>query len=435
MKIKSSLVLILAVVLAIASSVALQLPALAQTESPEPAACSEDPLWQPEAITTTLFTSLALGPTVTQTVSPSVEEPDGDSVPSADPAALESDPGDLVGLLGVPMEVMEWEEEQASEAGARLSASYDYPTRLDWRDFDGENWTTRIRNQSSCGSCVAFATVGAIESRMEIALANPTLNLDLSEAHLFFCDSDSSCVTGWSPYAAMNSARDIGIAGEACYPYSTSDQTCSVCPDWQNRVTRITDWVGLTNSSDMKQALADEGPFEATMLVYSDFFNYTGDVYRHTSGVLEGGHAVTVAGYDDEQGYWIAKNSWGRGWGEDGWFRIAYGECGVDDYAYVPIVEVPLPSFQLYTSVAPTSGGTIVSEPLACIVDACESGTQVMLTAVPVDGYEFAGWDGDVSGDSESINVIVDSDKTVTARFVLSTDGLDLRAFVPFVTG
>lgn len=425
----------MAVLLATASSVILQLPALARTESPEPAACNEDPLWQPEAITTTLFTSLALGPTVTQTVPLSVEEPGSDSLPSADPAALESGSGDLVGLLGVPMEVMEWEESQVREAGVRLSASYDYPSRLDWRDFDGRNWTTRIRNQGNCGSCVAFATVGAIEARLEIALANPALNPDLSEAHLFFCDSNSSCTTGWAPYAAMNSARDTGIADEACYPYDVSAQACTLCPAWENGVTQIDDWVGLTNQADMKQALADEGPLEATMLVYSDFFRYTGGVYRHTSGALEGGHAVTVVGYDDEEGYWIAKNSWGRGWGEDGWFRIAYGECGVDDYAYVPMVEVPLPSYQLYASAAPTGGGTIVSEPLACIVDACESGTQVMLTAVPVDGYEFAGWDGDVSGDSESINVIVDSDKTVTARFVLSTDGLDLRAFVPFVTG
>jgi C1A family cysteine protease len=438
-RIRLSSVLIVAVLLAVASSVVPQLPALAQTESPEPAACSEDSLWQPETITTTLFTSLTptvtLGPAVTQTISLTVEETDPDSLPSTDPAALESGSGDLVTLLGVPMEVMEWEEAQVREAGARLAGNYDYPTRLDWRDLDGNNWTTRVRNQSTCGACVAFATIGAIESRLEIALLDPTLDPDLSEAHLFFCDADSSCVTGWSPYAALNSARDIGIADEACYPYSTSDQTCSVCPDWQNRVTSITDWVGLTNSSDMKQALADEGPFEATMLVYSDFFSYTAGVYRHTSGALEGGHAVTVVGYDDEEGYWIAKNGWGGGWGENGWFKIAYGECGIDDYAYVPIVEVPLPSYHLYPSVAPTGGGTIVSEPLACIVGGCESGTQVMLTAVAVDGYEFAGWDGDVSGDSESISVIVDSDKTVTARFVLSTDGLDLRAFVPFVTG
>jgi len=438
-RIRLSLGLIVAVLLATASSVFLQLPAVAQTESPDPAACGEDPLWQAETVTATLFTSLtqtiALGPTVPQTVSLTTEEPDGDLLPSTDPEALDSGFDDLDVLLGVPMEVMEWEEEQASEAGVRLGANYDYQTTLDWRTFGGADWTTPVRNQGTCGACVAFATTGAIESRLEIGLSDPTLDADLSEAHLFFCNSGASCAKGWYPNAALDSARDTGITDEPCYPYDVSEQTCTLCPDWEDRVTRLDDWVGLTNQADMKQTLADDGPFEATMLVYSDFFLYSGGVYRHTSGDLRGGHAVTVVGYDDEEGYWIAKNSWGRGWGENGWFRIAYGECQIDNYAYVPIVDVPLPSYHLYPSVSPTSGGTIVSEPLACVVDGCESGTQVVLTAVPVEGYEFVGWDGDVVGDSESISVVVDSDKIVTARFAPDPGGLDLRTFVPFVAG
>jgi C1A family cysteine protease len=90
----------------------------------------------------------------------------------------------------------------------------------------------------------------------------------------------------------------------------------------------------------MKQALADKGPFEATMTVYTDFFYYSGGIYRYTWGEEEGGHAITIVGYDDNGGYWIAKNSWGISWGEGGWFRIAYGECGIDDYAYIPCVLV-----------------------------------------------------------------------------------------------
>jgi hypothetical protein len=237
---------------------------------------------------------------------------------------------------------------------------------------------------------------------------------------------------GWYPSAALDAARDTGIVGEACYPYDASAQACTLCPDWENRVTRIDDWVGLTNQADMKQALADYGPFEATMLVYSDFFSYSGGVYRHTSGQLQGGHAVTVVGYDDEEGYWIVKNSWGRNWGENGWFRIAYDECGIDDYAYVPIIETPPPSFHVHLSVTPSNGGAIVSEPFACLADSCESGTQLVLTAVPADGYEFAGWDGDVVGDTESISIVVDSDKNVTARF---SSTYELRVFIPFVAG
>jgi C1A family cysteine protease len=31
-------------------------------------------------------------------------------------------------------------------------------------------------------------------------------------------------------------------------------------------------------------------------------------------------------------GCWIARNSWGTGWGDSGYFRIAYGECGIESF-------------------------------------------------------------------------------------------------------
>ena len=42
-----------------------------------------------------------------------------------------------------------------------------------------------------------------------------------------------------------------------------------------------------------------------------------------------GDHAICVVGFDDANGCWICKNSWGPGWGESGWFKIGYGECGM----------------------------------------------------------------------------------------------------------
>lgn len=53
-----------------------------------------------------------------------------------------------------------------------------------------------------------------------------------------------------------------------------------------------------------------------------------------------GGHAVKIIGWgketkDDgvETEFWIVQNSWGKDWGEDGYFRIAFGECGIDSFA------------------------------------------------------------------------------------------------------
>ena len=39
----------------------------------------------------------------------------------------------------------------------------------------------------------------------------------------------------------------------------------------------------------MKQSLADDGPFEALMVVYQDFYSYRSGVYRHVWGSSVGG--------------------------------------------------------------------------------------------------------------------------------------------------
>jgi len=77
---------------------------------------------------------------------------------------------------------------------------------------------------------------------------------------------------------------------------------------------------------------------ETSFTVYSDFMNYAGGIYVHTKGYVEGGHAIKVLGwgYDDatKLNYWICANSWGPAWGEAGYFRIAFGECGIDSAVY-----------------------------------------------------------------------------------------------------
>jgi len=54
---------------------------------------------------------------------------------------------------------------------------------------------------------------------------------------------------------------------------------------------------------------------------------------RHVSGPDGGLHCVEVIGYSEAEQCWICKNSWGAGWGEGGFFRIAYGQCAIDSGA------------------------------------------------------------------------------------------------------
>ena len=190
----------------------------------------------------------------------------------------------------------------------------------DWRNTKGANWVTPIKDQGDCGSCVGFATVATIESAVEISRGNPKPTPDLSEADLFF-GGGASC-NGWQFESALSRAQSAGIADEACWPYNGDGP----CPDRANRVTKITSWKTITNPKDW---IATNGPIMTGMEVNSDFFDYTGGVYTYDYGDFMGNHAICVIGYDDTQNCWICKNSWGTSWGEDGYFKIAYGECGM----------------------------------------------------------------------------------------------------------
>ena len=76
--------------------------------------------------------------------------------------------------------------------------------------------------------------------------------------------------------------------------------------------------------------------------VFEDFLYYSQGVYEHVWGASVGYHAVTLVGWDDVEGCWIAKNSWDTSWGEDGWFKIAYGQCSLEQYVFaIDGVELP----------------------------------------------------------------------------------------------
>ncbi len=202
-----------------------------------------------------------------------------------------------------------------------------YPAQWDWRDVSGNDWTTPIRDQKQCGSCVAFATVAAIEANLEIFRRDPSLNPDLSEADLFFRGCGNCCGRGWTFTPALRYAQSSGIPDEECNPYE-GDSTGS-CPDRDKRIVKIESYKTITNSSAAKEWLSQRGPLIGGMSVYEDFFYYEKGVYQNAYGGYAGDHAICVVGYDDAKGCWICKNSWGQSWGESGWFKIAYGECGM----------------------------------------------------------------------------------------------------------
>mgnify|MGYP006298377495 CR=1 FL=1 len=68
-----------------------------------------------------------------------------------------------------------------------------------------------------------------------------------------------------------------------------------------------------------------------------------------------------------------------------------------------------------YTLTLAVSGEGSVSD----VGGTYEANTQVSIMAYPAAGNIFAGWSGDASGTSETITITMDSDKAVTASFVV----------------
>lgn len=127
--------------------------------------------------------------------------------------------------------------------------------------------------------------------------------------------------------AANGALQFKGVCPEKCWPYNGSKQSC--CDGNKLKILSAT---RITSDAVAKQWLSSNGAIQAAMEVDSDFFDYSGGVYSPQYGDYVGGHCVCIIGYDDVQGCWICKNSWGTEWGDPkdpGWFKIAYGQCGI----------------------------------------------------------------------------------------------------------
>lgn len=244
-------------------------------------------------------------------------------------------------------------EDEAQRRQAEIRAerrAVGAPAVYDLRNVGGKNFITAIKDQGSCGSCVAFGVCAAMEGTLRVQKNDPTLAIDLSEAHLFYCHGRKqgrNCDNGWIPDAALETCKNVGIVDEGCYAYTAGDQDCTgLCTEWQKRLHKVAEFREFTSTSDVKTWVSTKGPLTACFIVYDDFRYYRSGVYRHVSGEQLGGHCVAIVGYDDNARCWICKNSWGAGWGENGFFKIGYGECGIDTWQVCGVAGVTTPQEQ-----------------------------------------------------------------------------------------
>ena len=217
------------------------------------------------------------------------------------------------------------------------------PDSYDWRNY---NRVAPVKDQGSCGSCWAFSTVANLEG---LYAAKKGVIKTMSEQMLVDCDTkDSGCNGGLMEYAFTWLKSNGGINYDTDYPYKGTKSTCKK-DSTKYADMKVTGYKKLGSSTStwspvdedqIKEFLYETGPL-AVALNANPLQTYTSGVLDltstkcPTSGI---NHAVTMVGYGYDSSskldYWLVKNSWGKSWGESGYFRIRRGNgtCGINCY-------------------------------------------------------------------------------------------------------
>jgi len=204
-----------------------------------------------------------------------------------------------------------------------------------------------VKNQGSCGSCVAFATIAVVETCFKRTVG--TFG-DYSEQHLLDCAYNgedqwiSGCNGAWNPgYAywlngywpeSHNHTFSGHFASESEYPYNAERGECRTDyqPFYQGAKISGLYYTGRGDEETMKALVAEHGAVQTTVGANSGFGQYKGGVFAGCTGSSTN-HAVVVVGYGTENGvdYWLVKNSWSKRWGDNGYIKIqrGVGMCGI----------------------------------------------------------------------------------------------------------
>ncbi len=226
---------------------------------------------------------------------------------------------------------------------------------------------TPVKDQKGRGSCVAFAVASAMESYLSW---KTNVQHDISEEHMFklFKDSKGANCNEYGFYytGAREVLDDNRVCSEALLPYADPSEcvipaACSAASTYALKSATI-----ITKEADpsapeyhvrntkLLESLLDAG-FDISIGLAVAGTGWDGttpqtgiiDVQLKSDGTpadSNGGHAMSVVGYNRPGGYFLIKNSWGTDWGRSGYGRFSYdyiqtyasGALVVTDAAHTP---------------------------------------------------------------------------------------------------
>ncbi|MEI6602304.1 MAG: lectin like domain-containing protein [Clostridia bacterium] len=229
--------------------------------------------------------------------------------------------------------------------------AYPFPTSYRLTD---EGRVTPVKDQGSFGTCWTF---GAFSSAESVAIKNNLLpNPDFSEWQMAYYAYTNQ--NGLARFDITNTGTSIFNLGgndgmtmalmtretspilEAEAPYNGPSPSPAIKPAYA-----LKNVFEGHNMTEWKTLIMEKGALSIGYYVSSNYYNATTKAYYCTTAT-GANHGVSVVGWDDNYaksnfltapsapGAWIVKNSWGTGWGDNGYFYMSYEDKSLEPVAY-----------------------------------------------------------------------------------------------------
>lgn len=271
----------------------------------------------------------------------------------AGPAAAQPAPPPAYGMGLVVPDDLAQRQRLSTARHARAGHTPLKATEPEW-DSREKGWVPAVRDQGNCGSCWAFAGVSAAEIAAVKAGKSKADATNWAEQSVLSCGRNGGCNGDW-PETALEQIRGAGIADERDMPYQARATQCNAKiarPNTIDDYGYVGPEQGVASTQAIKDAIKAHGAVCVAVAADGAFMNYKGGVFAG-SGSQGINHAVILCAWKDDTpslknlaaggGYWVLRNTWSTGWGEQGYMRIRYGANLIGYGAMWASVDAPTP--------------------------------------------------------------------------------------------